>query len=64
MKYSVGDFVRLKTDRDNQKRMITGITERPGFKIYLVSCGTVEGSHYDIELEPWAEEEQKAGFIK
>jgi hypothetical protein len=48
--YELGDTVYLKTDKDQQQRIVTGITFRPGSVIYLLSCGSSETQHYGIEI--------------
>lgn len=49
-KFELGDLVYLQTDPDQQKRLVTGLEIRPNGIIYLLSCGAVESSHYDIEI--------------
>lgn len=50
-KYNIGDIIYLRTDDENNARIVTGITIRPNNSIiYEVSCGTVTSSHYDFEM--------------
>lgn len=49
--YWFGDTVYLKTDRDQSKRMVTGISVRPGGVTYALTCGSnVETWHYSFEI--------------
>lgn len=49
-KFKIGDSVYLKTDDEQQKRLVTGYTIRPSGIMYLLSLGTMETAHYDIEI--------------
>ena len=51
-KFKLGDKVYHVTDPNQDAGIVTGITERPGFYIYLVQfCGYgQESACYDIEL--------------
>lgn len=49
-KYSLGQSVYLKTDKEQLERVVTGITQRPSGVLYLLSCGVNESPHYDIEI--------------
>jgi len=52
MKLKIGDFVYLKTDIDQYKRMVTGYTVRDNSEnvVYLLSFGEEETSHYECEI--------------
>jgi len=52
IKYSfrMGQIVYLKTDNEQLARMITGFTVRPTGIAYLLTVGTTETAHYDIEI--------------
>lgn len=47
---SIGDYVYLKTDIDQHRRMITGYTTRVDGMTYLLSLGSEETTHYAIEI--------------
>lgn len=49
-KFKIGDSVYLKTDVEQQKRLVTGYTIRDGSILYLLSLGTYESPHYDLEI--------------
>tara|TARA_R110000751_G_scaffold192009_1_gene297613 strand:+ start:7625 stop:7927 length:303 start_codon:yes stop_codon:yes gene_type:complete len=48
----IGDYVYLKTDVDQYKRIVTGYTVRDNSEkvVYLLSLGTEETSHYKCEI--------------
>jgi len=49
--YQIGEVVYLKTDEDQQPRMITGIVLRPNNTVlYYLTNSTTETSHFDIEI--------------
>jgi hypothetical protein len=48
--YWIGDTVYLKTDKDQCKRMVTGICIRPQGITYALVCGTNESWHYEFEI--------------
>ena len=50
MKFKIGDYVYLKTDSNQYKRMITGYSVRPGTVIYKLSLGSEETTHYELEI--------------
>jgi len=52
IKLKIGDFVYLKTDIDQYKRMVTGYTVRDNSEnvVYLLSFGEDETSHYRCEI--------------
>lgn len=52
MQFKIGDYVYLKTDVDQYKRIITGYTVRDNSEkvVYLLSLGTEETSHYYCEI--------------
>lgn len=49
-KYEYGQIVFLKTDPEQQARMVTAFKVCPTGIIYFISFGTLETQHYDIEL--------------
>jgi hypothetical protein len=50
MKFKIGDYVYLKTDIDQHKRMVTGYTVRFNEVTYLLSLGEDESTHYELEI--------------
>ncbi len=50
--FNIGDFVYLKTDIDQYKRIVTGYTVRDNSEkvVYLLSLGEEETSHYTCEI--------------
>lgn len=50
--FKIGDYVYLKTDVDQYKRIVTGYTIRDNSEkvVYLLSLGTEETSHYQCEI--------------
>ena len=60
--HQLGDEVYLKTDPEHQRRMVTGITTRPGYYMYLLTCSTSETSHYEMEITKDRPSGSKAGF--
>jgi len=52
IKLRIGDYVYLKTDVNQHRRMITGYTVRDNSEgvVYLLSFGTEETSHYKCEI--------------
>jgi hypothetical protein len=49
--FNIGDTVYLKTDKDQAKRIVTGINIRPGGTlIYVLTFETRESDHYDFEI--------------
>ncbi len=49
-KFNIGDEVYLKTDIDQNCRLVTGLTVRATSISYDLSCGTSESTHYDFEI--------------
>lgn len=49
-KYNLGDIVYLKTDKEQNQRMITSISIRPLGCAYELSISTVTSWHYDFEF--------------
>lgn len=49
-KYDPEQFVYLKHDPDQQKRMIVEIIVTKKEKKYLLACGTEISDHYEYEL--------------
>ena len=48
--FNLGDIVYLRTDPEQNPRMITGIMVRPIGIAYSVTFGANESAHYAIEL--------------
>lgn len=50
--FEIGDYVYLKTDVEQYKRIVTGYTIRDSSEkvVYLLSLGTEETSHYKCEI--------------
>ncbi len=48
--YNIGDYVYLKTDIDQYKRLVTGYTVRTDGILYLLSLGSEETSHHELEI--------------
>lgn len=49
-KFKLGQIVYLATDKEQEKRMVTGIIERQSGIEYEVSCGTEVTTHFEFEL--------------
>ena len=49
-KFNIGDEVYLKTDVDQNCRLVTGLTIRATSISYDLSCGVAESTHYDFEI--------------
>jgi len=49
-KFNIGDIVFLKTDVDQEERMVCGIIIRPTGLQYALILGETETWHYDIEI--------------
>ena len=48
--FNIGDYVYLKTDVDQHRRMVTGYTVRFNEVTYLLSLGEDESTHYELEI--------------
>ena len=48
--FNIGDYVYLKTDIDQYKRLVTGYTVRFNEVTYLLSLGEDESTHYELEI--------------
>jgi hypothetical protein len=48
--YWFGDVIYLKTDKDQNKRIVTGISIRPGGVTFALACGNAESWHYAFEI--------------
>jgi len=48
--YSFGDIVYLKTDKDQNKRLICELKVNPGQVIYALMHGTQMSWHYEFEF--------------
>ena len=52
IEFSIGQSVYLKTDREQQERMLTGISLRPNRSVtYCLALGSTETWHYGIEID-------------
>ena len=52
-KYHFGQIVYLVTDEEQCQRIVTGYIIRPQSAIlYMLTCGTAETNHYEIEISP------------
>lgn len=49
-KFNFEQIVYLKTDKDQQPRMVTGIYLRPDSIQYTLHAGTTGTEHYEIEI--------------
>lgn len=50
-KYNFGDILYLRTDVDQEPRIVTAIVACPaGDILYELACGIVISKHYDFEL--------------
>lgn len=62
-KFNFGDYVYIKTDPEQKKRMICHITLYPGNAInYMISSGTQESDHYEFELSDEIDVSMKLGL--
>lgn len=48
--YYIKDIVFLKTDKDQEQRIVTGILAREDGISYCLMNGTVESWHYSFEI--------------
>ncbi len=49
--FSHGDFVYLKTDKEQYQRIVTSIIcYKAGELVYNIRCGTTTSEHYEYEL--------------
>ena len=48
--FNIGDYVYLKTDVDQHKRIVTGYTVRFNEVTYLLNLGEDESTHYELEI--------------
>jgi hypothetical protein len=49
-KFNIGDTVYLKTDTDQNERIVTGLNIRLNSISYALSCGENESYHYEFEI--------------
>jgi len=49
-KYNIGDVVYLRTDPDQNERIVTGIRLRQNSITYLISYNVNESEHFDFEI--------------
>lgn len=50
LKHEIGDFVYLKTDKDQDKRIVIGVNIRPSGILYELGYGSTSSWHYEIEI--------------
>ena len=48
--HQIVDIVFLKTDPEQNERIVTEIRIRPSSILYSLSCGTTDSQHYEIEI--------------
>lgn len=48
--YECGDFVYLKSDPEQNPRIVTGILIRPNVVLYMLALGSNESSHFECEI--------------
>ena len=48
--YKIKETVYLKTDKEQNKRIVSGIVVRDTHLVYYLRCGHDETSHYDYEI--------------
>jgi hypothetical protein len=63
-RYTYGDKVYLKTDRDQLQRLVIEIQFSPGQVLYHVSCSTETSTHYEFELSDAKDEALVLGLSK
>ncbi len=56
--YNFGDSVRLKHDKNNEPRMLVGVSLRNGMETYNLMSGVTDSWHYIYEFEK-AESDKK-----
>lgn len=49
-KFDLGQIVFIKTDKEQQPRMIIGITVRPTGLLYELNFGSNSSWHFEIEI--------------
>jgi sporulation-control protein spo0M len=49
-KFNIGQVVYLRTDIEQEARIITGVIVRYSGVLYYLTCGTNETVHYDFEF--------------
>lgn len=49
-KYEIRQTVYLKTDKEQEPRIVSGIRICPDTLIYILSFGTNTSEHYDFEI--------------
>lgn len=48
--FDIGDVIYLKTDVEQEARIVTSIIVGPAGLIYDVNCGTESSRHFDFEM--------------
>lgn len=49
-KFNIGDVVYLRTDIEQDERIVTQLTVTIVGILYQLSCGTMVTNHYDVEI--------------
>lgn len=49
-RFDIGQLIYIKTDPEQNQRIVTGVCVRPNSILYEVSFGASSSSHYDFEL--------------
>lgn len=50
IKFKLGDFVYLKTDKEQNKRIVIGVNIRPSGRLYELGYGSASSWHYELEI--------------
>lgn len=48
--HKIGQSVYLKTDPEQQERIVVGYILSPGELLYRLACGAEVSNHYDFEI--------------
>lgn len=55
LEFEVGNVTYLITDKDQSKRIVTGILMRPNGITYELTCGVSTSWHYSFEISSTAD---------
>ena len=51
IEFELGEIVYLITDKEQNERIVSGLTLRPNKTIlYTLACGSYESTHFEIEI--------------
>ena len=50
LEFEIGSFVYLKTDQEQQKRIVTSVLVTDKDIVYILNQGVEESRHYDYEI--------------